>query len=90
MWLNRNVNGMKRAIRTHYGRILIWKTSRNKDIDGNRWKNAEGTGDGTNQKTTEGDGTDGNSKNTRKGSGTGGNVAGRPENDGESPRKYGT
>ena len=24
-----------------------------------------------------------------KGSGTGGNVAGRPENDGESPRKYG-
>ena len=34
-----------------------WReTSRNKDIDGNRRKNAEGTGDGANQKTTEGDG----------------------------------
>ena len=39
----------------------------------------------------EGDGTDGNSYRThRKGSGTGGNVAGRPANNGEGPRKYGT
>ena len=29
-------------------------------------------------------------RHTEKGSGTGGNVAGRPENDGEGPRKYGT
>ena len=27
---------------------------------------------------------------TRKWSGTGGNVMGKPENDGEGPRKYGT
>ena len=34
---------------------------------------------------------DGNSYRTHgKGSGTGGNVTGRPENDGEGPRKYGT
>ena len=28
LWLNRNVNGLKGAIRTHYGRILIRKTER--------------------------------------------------------------
>ena len=54
-------------------------------------ENAEGTDDGTNQKTTERSGTDGNSYRTHgKGSGTGGNVTGRWENDGEGPRKYGT
>ena len=28
LWLNRNVNGLKGEIRTHYGQILIWKTER--------------------------------------------------------------
>ena len=28
LWLNRNVNGLKGEIPTHYGQILIWKTER--------------------------------------------------------------
>ena len=54
LWLNRNVNGLKGEIQTHYGRILIWKTeketSRNREVDGNRQKNTEGTDNGTNQR----------------------------------------
>ena len=54
-------------------------------------ENTERTDDGTNQKITERDGTDGNGHRTHgKWSGTGGNVTGRPENDREGSRKYGT
>ena len=94
LWLNKNVNGFKGAIQTHYGLILIWKiegkqvgTKIRTEIDGKRGKDGwRGKSDDNGRRRNGWEWL----KTHGKGSGTGGNVAGRPENDGESPRKYGT
>ena len=69
---------------------IIKKTMEKDGTDGNRRKTRKGRMTEQSRRQRKETERMGMAKTHRKGSGTGGNVAGRPENDGESPRKYGT